>query len=129
MDSVGSPLMNLRDVTMIYRFINSPALTYLSASLFKRSETHSCNTRNKDLLSFPMCRTSASSSASASIIEHVIISLLLLGTRTQFSQFKRSVKRKMLRTKHEVWLDLVMIFSYTYLNVNKLFVLCLLIKL
>lgn len=85
MDSVGSPLMNLRDVTMIYRFINSPALTYLSASLFKRSETHSCNTRNKDLLSFPMCRTSAS----ASIIEHVIISLLLKGTRTQFHSSRR----------------------------------------
>ena len=82
-----------------------------------------------DVLHIGKLRRSASSSASASIIEHVIISLLLLGTRTQFSQFKRSVKRKMLRTKHEVWLDLVMIFSYTYLNVNKLFVLCLLIKL
>ena len=35
----------------------------------------------------------------------------------------------MLRTKHEVWLDLVMIVSYTYLNVNKLFVLCLVIKM
>lgn len=89
MDSVGSPLMNLRDVTMIYRFINSPALTYLSASLFKRSETHSYNTRNKDLLSFPMCRTSASSAASASIIEYLIISLLLKGTRTQFHSSRR----------------------------------------
>ena len=45
------------------------------------------------------------------------------------SQFKKSVKREMLRTKHEVWLDLAMIFSYTYLNVNKLFVMCLLMKM
>ena len=60
MDSVGSPVMNLRDVTMIYIFINSLALTYLSASLFKRYDTHSYNTRNKDLLIFPMCRTPAS---------------------------------------------------------------------
>lgn len=131
MDSVGSPLMNLRDVTMIYRFINGPALTYLSASLFKRSETHSCNTRNKDLLSFPMCRTSASSSASERGFYYRARNNLSVAIRNSHSvsQFKRSVKRKMLRTKHEVWLDLVMIFSYTYLNVNKLFVLCLLIKM
>ena len=127
MDSVGLPVMNLRDVTMIYIFINSLALTYLSASLFKRSDTHSYNTRNKDLLSFPMCRTSASERG----FYYGALNNLPVVKRNSHSvsQFKKSVKRKMLRTKHEVWLDLVMIFSYTYLNVNKLFVLCLLIKM
>lgn len=127
MDSVGSPLMNLRDVTMIYIFINSLALTYLSASLFKRSDTHSYNTRNKDLLSFAMCRTSASERG---FYYRALNNLPVVKRNSHsISQFKKSVKRKMLRTKHEVWLDLVMIFSYTYLNVNKLFVLCLLIKM
>ena len=61
--------MNVRDVTMIYIFINSLALTYLSASLFKRSDIHSYNTRNKDLLRFPCVGHQHQSVAS--IIEHL----------------------------------------------------------
>ena len=95
--------------------------------LFKRSDTHSYNTRNKDLLSFPMCRTSASERG----FYFRALNNLPVAKRNwhSVSQFKESVKRKMLRTKHEFWLDLVIIVSYTYLNVNKLFVLCLVIKM
>ena len=116
MDSVGSPLMNLRDVTMIYIFINSLALTYLSASLFKRSDTHSYNTRNKDLLRFP-CVGHQHQSVASIIIDRTLNNLPVAKRNSHsVSQFKKSVKRKMLRTKHEVWLDLVMIFSYTELT-------------
>ena len=103
---------------MIYKFINSLALTFVSASLFKRSDTDSYNTRNKDLLSFPMCRSSASHRG----FYYRALNNLSVAIRNSqsVSQFKKSLKREMLRTKHEVWLDLVMIFSYTYLNVNKL---------
>ena len=51
-------LLNLRDVIMIYKCINGLAPTYLSSKLYKRSDTQAYNTRLKEHLSLPLCRTS-----------------------------------------------------------------------
>ena len=51
-------LLNLRDAIMIYKCINGLAPTYLSSKLYKRSDTHTYNTRLKEHLSLPLCRTS-----------------------------------------------------------------------
>ena len=51
-------LLNLRDVIMIYKCINCLAPNYLSSKLYKRSDTHAYNTRLKEHLSLPLCRTS-----------------------------------------------------------------------
>ena len=51
-------LLDLCDVIMIYKCINGLAPTYLSSKLYKRSDTHAYNTRLKEHLSLPLCRTS-----------------------------------------------------------------------
>lgn len=51
-------LLNLGDVSMIYKCINGLAPNYLSSKLYKRSDTHAYNTRLKEHFSLPLCRTS-----------------------------------------------------------------------
>ena len=51
-------LLNLCGVIMIYKCINGLAPNYLSSKLYKRSDTHAYNTRLKEHLSLPLCRTS-----------------------------------------------------------------------
>ena len=56
-------LLRLRDVTMIFKFLNDLVPSYLGTMLVKRWETHSYCTRQGNQLNFPQCRTSAAQRA------------------------------------------------------------------
>jgi hypothetical protein len=49
--------LNLRDLCQIYKIQNSLSPQYLKCKLEKRSEVHKYNTRQKDHLNMPLCRT------------------------------------------------------------------------
>ena len=50
-------LLRLRDATMIYKCLNGLTPSYLSSKLTECSKTYEYNTRNRDQLSLPKCRT------------------------------------------------------------------------
>ena len=89
-------LLTLRDVTMIYKCISGLAPTYLYSKLFKRSDIHSYNTRHKEHLSLPLCRTSV---AQRSFYYRALKSWNNLSVSTRNSpslaQFKRNVRAEM----------------------------------
>ena len=47
----------VRDTSQAYKIVNGLAPMYLSSKLSKRSDTHHYNTRKKDNLNLPLCRT------------------------------------------------------------------------
>ena len=47
----------VRDTTQVYKIVNGLAPLNLSSKLSKRSDTHHCNTRKRDSLNLPLCRT------------------------------------------------------------------------
>ena len=47
----------VRDTTQVYKIVNGLAPLYLSSKLSKRSDTHHYNTRKRDKLNLPLCRT------------------------------------------------------------------------
>ena len=49
----------VRDATMVFKCLNGIAPPYLCEKLKTRSEVHNCNTRNRDRLHIPLCRTAA----------------------------------------------------------------------
>ena len=50
-------LLHLRDIIMIYKCLNGLTSSYLSAKLTERSKTCEYNTRNRNQLNLPKCRT------------------------------------------------------------------------
>ena len=49
----------VRDATMVFKCLNGLAPPYLCQNFKTRSEVHNCNTRNRDRLHIPLCRTAA----------------------------------------------------------------------
>ena len=51
--------LEVRDATMVFKCLNGLAPPYLCQKFKTRSEVHNCNTRNRDRLHIPLCRTAA----------------------------------------------------------------------
>ena len=51
--------LEVRDFTMVFKCLNGLAPPYLCQKFKTRSEVHNCNTRNRDRLHIPLCRTAA----------------------------------------------------------------------
>ena len=51
--------LTVRDATMVFKCLNGLAPPYLCQKFKTRSEVHNCNTRNRDRLHIPLCRTAA----------------------------------------------------------------------
>ena len=83
-------LLRFRDVTMVYKCLNGLAPTYLTSKLVKRSAIHSHNTRQKDHINIPSCRTST---AQRSFFNHALISWNQLSNTTKSSRDVQSFKR------------------------------------
>ena len=49
----------VRDATMVFKCFNGHASPYLCQKFKTRSEVHNCNTRNRDRLHIPLCKTAA----------------------------------------------------------------------
>ena len=49
----------VRDATTVLKCLNGIAPPYLCQKFKTRSEVHNCNTRNRDCLHMPLCRTAA----------------------------------------------------------------------
>ena len=47
----------VRDTTQVYKIVSSVAPLYLSSKLSKRSDPHNYNTRKRNSLNIPLCRT------------------------------------------------------------------------
>ena len=47
----------VRDTTQVYKIVSSVAPFYLSSKLSKRSDPHNYNTRKRNSLNIPLCRT------------------------------------------------------------------------
>ena len=47
----------VRDTTQVYKLVNGLAPLYLSSKLSKRSDTHQYNSRKRDNLNLPLCKT------------------------------------------------------------------------
>ena len=86
----------LRDTTQVYKFFNSLALLHLSSKLSKQSDAHPYNTRKRDNLNLPPCRTVT---AQRSFYYRAVSAWNSLTADTRNSPslctFKRSVKREL----------------------------------
>ncbi|CAH3015487.1 unnamed protein product, partial [Porites evermanni] len=51
--------LEVRDATMVFKCLNGLAPPYLCQKFKTRSAVHNCNTRNRDRLHIPLCRTAA----------------------------------------------------------------------
>ena len=51
--------LEVRDATMVFKCLNGLAPPYRCQKFKTRSEVHNCNTRNRDRLHIPLCRTAA----------------------------------------------------------------------
>ena len=49
----------VRDAAMVFKCLNRLAPPYLCQKFKTRAEVHNCNTRNRDRLHIPLCRTAA----------------------------------------------------------------------
>ena len=49
----------VRDATMVFKCLNGLAAPYLYQKFKTRAEVHNCNTRSRDRLHIPLCRTAA----------------------------------------------------------------------
>ena len=50
-------LLLVRDTTQVYKIVNSLIPLYLSSKLSTQSDVHNYNTRKRDNLNLPLCRT------------------------------------------------------------------------
>ena len=51
--------LEVKDATMVFKCLNGLAPPYLCQKFKTRSEVHNRNTRNRDRLHIPLCRTAA----------------------------------------------------------------------
>ena len=51
--------LTFKNATMVFKCLNGLAPPYLCQKFKTRSEVHNCNTRNRDRLHIPLCRTAA----------------------------------------------------------------------
>ena len=51
--------LTFKDATMVFKCLNGLAPPYLCQKFKTRSKVHNCNTRNRDRLHIPLCRTAA----------------------------------------------------------------------
>ena len=51
--------LEVRDATVVFKCLNGLAPPYRCQKFKTRSEVHNCNTRNRDRLHIPLCRTAA----------------------------------------------------------------------
>ena len=51
--------LEVRDATMVFKCLNGLAPPYLCQKFKTTSEVHNCNTRNRNRLHIPLCRTAA----------------------------------------------------------------------
>ena len=58
--------LTVRSAAMVFKCLNGLAPPYLCQKFKTRSEVHDCNTRNRDRLHIPLCRTAAVSARSPS---------------------------------------------------------------
>ena len=86
----------VRDTTQVYKLVNGLAPLYLSSKLSKRSDTHQYNSRKRDNLNLPLCKTVT---AQRSFCYRVVSAWNSLTADTRNSPslctFKRSVKREL----------------------------------
>ena len=86
----------VRDTTQVYKIVNGLAPLYLSSKLSKRSDTHHYNTRKRDKLNLPLCRTVT---AQRPFYYRAVSAWNSLTADTRNSPllctFKRSVKREL----------------------------------
>ena len=86
----------VRDTTQVYKIVNGLAPLYLSSKLSKRSDAHHYNTRERDNLNLPLCRTVT---AQRSFYYRAVSAWNSLTADTRNSPslctFKRSVKREL----------------------------------
>ena len=86
----------VRDTTQVYKIVNGLAPLNLSSKLSKRSDTHHYNTRKRDNLNLPLCKTVT---ALRSFYYRAVSAWNSLTADTRNSPslctFKRSVKREL----------------------------------
>ena len=74
----------VRDATLVFKCLNGLAPPYLCQKFKTRLEVHNCNTRNRDCLHIPLCRTAAgqralpSEAKSCGIVSQTSFSLSLI---------------------------------------------------
>ena len=86
----------VRDVTMLYKIVNGLAPPYLECYVNKRSAIHSYNTRSRDNLVVPLCRTATAQRSFSYRAITAWNSLISEETKNSatLSVFKRAVKRE-----------------------------------
>ena len=89
-------LLLVRDTTQVYKIVNSLIPLYLSSKLSTQSDVHNYNTRKRDNLNLPLCRTAT---AQRSFYYRALSAWnsLTADTRNSLSlcTFKRSVKHEL----------------------------------
>ena len=91
----------VRDATMLYKIVNSLAPPYLECYVNKRSAIHSYNTRSRDNLVVPFCKTATAQrffSYRAITAWNSLISKETKNSAT-LSVFKRAVKREIYKVR------------------------------
>ena len=86
----------VRDATMLYKIVNGLAPPYLQCYVNKRSSIHSYNTRSRDNLVVPFCRTATAQRSFSYRAINNWNSLISEETKNSatLSVFKRAVKRE-----------------------------------
>ena len=86
----------VRDTTQVYKIVNGLTSFYLSSKLRKQSDVHHCNTRKRENLNLPLCRT-VTAQRSFYYRAGSAWNSLTADTRNSPSlcTFKRSVKREL----------------------------------
>ena len=86
----------MRDATMLFKIVNGLAPPYLECYINKRSSVHSYNTRSRDNLVVPFCRTATTQRSFGYRAINTWNSLISEETKNSatLSVFKRAVKRE-----------------------------------
>ena len=92
--SVKSQL-EVRDVTILYTIINGLAPAYLANKIRKRSDVHSYNTKHKDQLHSPFCRTTTAQRSFFYRSINIWKSLSYSTNSESLSNFKNNIKREL----------------------------------
>ena len=88
----------VRDATMVFKCLNGIVPPYLCEKLKTRSEVHNCNTRNRDRLHIPLCRTAAGQRAFTFRGQKLLNSLPdEFQSITNLDVFKTKIKQHFLR--------------------------------
>ena len=91
----------VRDATMLYKIVNGLAPSYLECYVNKRSSIHSYNTRSRDNLVVPFCRTATAQRSFSYRAITTWNSLISEETKNSatLSVFKRAVKREIYNSR------------------------------